>query len=177
MASLASQAEQVVFCSTDTLLCGRDLFPSKQPSHGIFDHHLQANPSTAHSKVSWVFLQTYLQPCRLQNRPLHWSFKPLIDQRQNWSRLARKRLGSNSLLCSCSSSLTGVQDVIIISRQLQLMRSLSSQLFYKFFVNTEHFNPSWDVSEFALSEVDAVYRGIPVLGSRVGRGCGCGCLG
>lgn len=79
-ASLASPAEQVVFCNTDTLLCGRDLFHTKQPSYGIFDHHLQANPSKAHSKVSWVFLQTYLQPCRLQNRPLHWSFKPLLDQ-------------------------------------------------------------------------------------------------
>lgn len=40
MASLACQAEQAVFCSTDVLLCGRDLFPTKQPSHGIFDHHL-----------------------------------------------------------------------------------------------------------------------------------------
>lgn len=109
-----------------------------------------------------------LASCRAGHRTGHLNLQQ-IKQRQNWSRLARKRLGSSSLLCPCRSVLTGVQDVITVSRRLQLMRSLSSQLL--FFIACQHRadKPCLDIFELALSEADSVFYCVPALGSEAGR--------
>lgn len=78
-----------------------------------------------------------------------------------------------------------MQDVITVSRQLQLMRSLFSLLFFLpvffllLFFPPQHraVKPSSDRFELALSEADSVYYCAPALGSEADRGHGSSYLG